>query len=123
MSIIGDKHKFSSPSSKTLRSWKKALPLSAMNQDSVLAEAQFALGSAALYCNDATLALGHFSKVDSPQAAWNQVQVCMYVCMHVCMYVCMYVCIGFFTGGRGEGGGKDYLLGGKTLGAHLHLDF
>lgn len=79
MSIIGDKHKFGSPSSKTLRSWQKALSVSAMNHDSVLAEAQFALGSAALYCNDATLALGHFSKVESPQAAWNQVQVRTYV--------------------------------------------
>lgn len=84
MSIIGDKHKFGSPGSKTLRSWQKALSLSAMNHDSVLAEAQFALGSAALYCNDATLALGHFSKVESPPAAWNQVQV------HTCIS-CTYI--------------------------------
>lgn len=44
--------------------------------DTILAEAQFALGKAAVYNNDPTVALKHFSQVSTPQAAWNQVQVC-----------------------------------------------
>lgn len=43
--------------------------------DMLLAEAQFALGKAAVYNNDPTVALQHFSQVSTPQAAWNQVQV------------------------------------------------
>ena len=46
--------------------------------DSILVEAQFALGNAALYNNDPTVALEHFSQVKTPQAAWNQAQVGMY---------------------------------------------
>lgn len=53
-----------------------------MDLKSVLAEAQFALGMEALYNSDTTLALEHFSQVNTPQAAWNQVQVCAWGHFH-----------------------------------------
>ena len=46
--------------------------------DGILDEAQFTLGKAALYNNDPSVALQHFSKVNTPQAAWNQAQVQSY---------------------------------------------
>lgn len=67
--VVQDKFKFAS----------QLLP-STMDLNSLLAEAQFALGKEALYNSDTTLALEHFSQVNTPQAAWNQVQVCAGVC-------------------------------------------
>lgn len=44
--------------------------------DSLLAEAQMSLANAALYRHDTSKALKLYSKVKTPQAAWNQSQVC-----------------------------------------------
>lgn len=70
--VVLDKSKFAS---KRLQ----LLP-STMDLNSLLAEAQFALGKEAIYNSDTTLALEHFSQVNTPQAAWNQVQVCVIIC-------------------------------------------
>ena len=62
-----------------------------VDKESILAEAQLTLANAALSNNDAIQALRHFSQVNTPQAAWNQSQVCVY---YVCGYKlcsCLYI--------------------------------
>ena len=56
---------------------------SSMDADSVLTEARFALGKSALYANKTASALELFSQVNTPQALWNQVQVCAFVDLHL----------------------------------------
>ena len=60
------------------------------DQDSLLAEAQMTLANVALYNNNATQALQHLSQIKTPQAAWNQSQVCLY--SYTCMYMYVHVC-------------------------------
>ncbi len=68
MDIVEDKSKFNAKGGKLQFT-------STVDLDSILAEARFALGKAALYSSDTTLALEHFSQLNTPQAAWNQAQV------------------------------------------------
>lgn len=66
-------------------------PLSStLDCDSLLAEAQLALANAALYKHDTSQALKYFSQVNTPQAAWNQSQVCTLYSWLCSYYVCYW---------------------------------